>query len=245
MTQVEEFKSFIRVLPVWASTIALAVSFAQQSTFFVSQANITNRSLGRNFKIPAGSVSVFSTINALIVVPIYEKLVVPFLRKRTGHPRGITSLQRMGVGLFISIFAMASAALVEKKRRDHYPQPFSMSVFWLFPQYFLMGSAEVFAYVGQLEFFYDEATDGTRSISSALFLCEFGIGSWLSTVLVKITEAVTGGQDKGWLRNDLNKSRLDYFFWILTGINVLNFLVYVFVAYCFKGKAARERRDHL
>ncbi|KAH1123904.1 hypothetical protein GYH30_013905 [Glycine max] len=25
----------------------------------------------------------------------------------------------MGVGLFVSIFAMASAALVEKKRRDH------------------------------------------------------------------------------------------------------------------------------
>ena len=74
------------------------------------------------------------------------------LRKRNGHPRGITSLQRMGVGLFISIFTMASAALVEKKRRDHSQPGEVLSVFWLLPQFFLIDSAEVFTYVGQLEF---------------------------------------------------------------------------------------------
>lgn len=245
VTQVEEFKSFVRVLPVWASTIALSISFAQLSTFFLSQANIMDRNLGNNFEIPTGSVPVFSAINALILVPLYEKLMVPFLRKRTGHHRGITSLQRMGVGLFVSIFAMASAALVEKRRRDRYKQPFSMSVFWLLPQFFLMGSAEVFTYVGQLEFFYDEATDGTRSISSAMFLCEIGIGSWLSTALVKIVEAATGGQDRGWLRNDLNDSRLDYFYWVLTGISAFNFLVYLVVAYCHRGKGALVRDERM
>ncbi|KAI4336831.1 hypothetical protein L6164_015311 [Bauhinia variegata] len=244
VTQVEEFKSFIRVLPVWASTIALSISFAQFSTFFISQANVMDRSIGHNFKIPAGSVPVFSSINALILVPIYEKFMVPILRKSTGHPRGITSLQRMGLGLFVSIFAMAAAAVVEKKRRDD-TKPLVMSVFWLFPQYFLMGSAEVFTYVGQLEFFYDEATEGTRSISSAMFLSEIGIGSWLSTALVKIVEAATGGQQEGWLRNDLNKSKLDYFYWILTAINILNFFVYLFVAWCYRGKGAHVRDENV
>ncbi|XP_004292959.1 PREDICTED: peptide transporter PTR1-like [Fragaria vesca subsp. vesca] len=236
VTQVEEFKCFVRVLPIWASTIALSISFAQLSTFFISQAALTNRKLGPNFVIPAGSVPLFSAINALILVPIYEKWMVPILRRRTGHHRGITSLQRMGVGLFISIFALASAALVEKKRRDHYPKPFSMSVFWLLPQFFLIGAAEVFTYVGQLEFFYDEATDGTRSISSAMFLSEIGIGSWLSTALVKIIESATGGETNGWLRGTLNKSKLDYFYWILTAINALNFLVYLWVSRRYKGR---------
>ncbi|XVF73840.1 hypothetical protein PTKIN_Ptkin13bG0013800 [Pterospermum kingtungense] len=235
ITQVEELKSFIRILPVWASTIALSISFAQLSTFFISQANIMDRKLGPNFTIPAGSVPVFSAINALILVPIYEKYMVPILRKRTGHRRGITSLQRMGIGLFISIFALASAALVEKKRRDH-PNPSSMSVFWLLPQMFLIGSAEVFTYVGQLEFFYDEASDGTRSISSAMFLSEIGIGSWLSTAIVKIIERATGGEQTGWLRNDFNKSRLDYFYWVLAAINAANFLDYLWVAWRYKGK---------
>lgn len=111
-----------------------------------------------------------------------------------------------------------------------------MSVFWLFPQFFLIGSAEVFAYVGQLEFFYDEATDGTRSISSAMFLSEIGIGSWLSTAVVKIIEARTGGVENGWIQNNLNKSRLDYFYWVLTGINGVNFLVYLVIAMWYKGK---------
>ncbi|XAR61700.1 Peptide-transporting ATPase [Bertholletia excelsa] len=235
VTQVEEFKSFIRVLPVWASTIALSISFAQLSTFFITQASIMDRRLGSNFTIPPGSVPVFSAANALILVPLYENLIIPFLRRKTGLRRGVTSLQRMGAGLFISIFAMASAALVEKRRRSQ-GEPQNMSVFWLLPQFFLIGTAEVFTYVGQLEFFYNEATDGTRSISSAMFLSEIGIGSWISTALVKIVEGLTGGLEKGWLRNDLNQSKLDYFYWILTAINAVNFLVYVVVALRYKGR---------
>ncbi|KAK9023786.1 hypothetical protein V6N11_003984 [Hibiscus sabdariffa] len=200
-----------------------------------SQASIMDRRLGPHFTIPAGSTTLFSAINAVILVPIYEALIVPILRKHTGHPRGITSLQRMGVGLFVSIFSMLSAALVEKKRQNH-PNPASLSVFWLLPQFFLIGSAEVFTYVGQLEFFYDEATDGTRSISSALFLSEVGIGSWLSTTIVKIIESATGGEEKGWLRHNLNKSRLENLYWILAIINVVNFLVYLWVAQRYKGK---------
>ncbi|XP_049398896.1 protein NRT1/ PTR FAMILY 8.2-like [Solanum stenotomum] len=235
ITQVEEFKSFIRILPIWASTIALSISFAQLSTFFLTQANIMGRKLGPHFTIPAGSIPVFTALNGLLLVPIYEKFVVPYLRSKTGHQRGITSLQRIGVGLFVSIFALMSAALVEKMRRTH-SDPKGLTVFWLFPQFFLVGTAEVFSYVGQLEFFYDEATDGTRSISSALFLSEIGIGSWLSSAIVKIIESASGGVEEGWIRNNLNNSKLDYFYWILTGINGVNFLVYLIVAWRYKGR---------
>uniref|UniRef100_A0A803NN82 Uncharacterized protein n=1 Tax=Cannabis sativa TaxID=3483 RepID=A0A803NN82_CANSA len=234
VTQVEEMKCFVRILPIWLATIALSISFAQFSTFFISQATIMDRNLGPNFKIPAGSVPVFSAINALILVPMYEKFIIPVLRNRTGHRRGITSLQRMGVGLSFSVIALASAAIIEHKRRTETNNVFS--VFWLFPQFFLMGTAEVFTYVGQLEFFYDEATDGTRSISSAIFLSEIGLGSWLSTALVKIINRATGGEDKGWLRNNLNMSKLDYFYWVLTAINLVNFFVFVFVARRYKGR---------
>lgn len=99
-----------------------------------------------------------------------------------------------------------------------------------------MGAAEVFTYVGQLEFFYDEATDGTRSLCSAMFLSEFGIGSWLSTALVKIVEGTTGGEERGWLRNRLDESRLDLFYWVLCGVNGVSFVVYLVVAMRYKGK---------
>ncbi|KAK0575997.1 hypothetical protein LWI29_010369 [Acer saccharum] len=236
ITQVEEFKSIIRVLPIWASTIALAISFAQLSTFFLNQAAIMDRKLSPHFEIPTGSIAIFAAVNAIILVPIYEKLIVPVLRKHNGNPRGMTSLQRIGVGLFVSISALVSAALVEEKRRDEHSKALKTSVFWLLPQFFLVGSAEVFAYVGQLEFFYDEATDGTRSISSALFLSTIGIGSWINAAIVKIVESATGGQERGWLKNDLNTSRLDNFYWILTVINGVNFVVYVLVAVRYKSR---------
>ncbi|CAA0843428.1 Protein NRT1/ PTR FAMILY 8.1 [Striga hermonthica] len=239
VTQVEELKCIVRIIPVWASTIALAISYSQISTFFVAQAATMDRSLSPTFSIPAGSTPVFSAVNALLVVPLYERLAVPLLRARTGHPRGITSLQRIGAGLLVSVPAMVSAAVVERNRRSTAggPRP---SVFWLFPQCFLMGMAEVLAYVGQLEFFYDEATDGTRSISSAVFLSEFGIGSWLSSALVEIVGRTTGGAAEGWLRDDLNQSRLDNFYWLLAGINVVNFAVYLWVARRYKGRRVAE-----
>lgn len=139
VTQVEELKSFIRVLPIWATTIALSLSFGPFQTFFVSQAAIMDRKIGPTYVLPAGTVPVFGAVNAVLLVPLYEKLIVPVLRRYTGHRRGITSLQRMGVGLFISIFAMMSAALTEKRRRDD-ANPSAMSVFWLFPQFFLLGT---------------------------------------------------------------------------------------------------------
>lgn len=99
-----------------------------------------------------------------------------------------------------------------------------------------MGSAEVFTYVGQMEFFYDESSDGTRSISNAMFLCEIGIGSWINSFLVKFITDVTGGTQHGWLRNDLNQSKLDYLYWILTAISAVNFFIYVVVALRYKSR---------
>ncbi|XP_071734153.1 protein NRT1/ PTR FAMILY 8.2-like isoform X1 [Rutidosis leptorrhynchoides] len=235
VTQVEELKTFLRVFPVWASTIALSLSLAQQSTFFLAQSKILDRHLGPNFLIPPGSMQVFAVVNAFITVPIYERLVVPFIQKKTNHHRGLTSLQRMGFGLFISIFALAVAAVVEHMRRTH-SNPSKLSVFWLVPQFFILGGAESFTYVGQLEFFYDEATDGMKSVCGALFLSEIGIGSWVNSALVKIIERATGTGEGGWLRDDLNESKLDYYYSIMAGISFINLFVYLWVSRRYKGR---------
>ena len=80
-------------------------------------------------------------------------------RKFTGQKNGLTQLQRMGIGLFISIFAMAVAALLERERlrivrRHNYYElkEMPMTIFWQAPQYFILGCAEVFAIIGQSSF---------------------------------------------------------------------------------------------
>ncbi|KAM0949583.1 putative bacterial ABC-type protein transporter [Dioscorea sansibarensis] len=187
VTQVEELKSFIRVLPIWASTIALSISFAQLSTFFITQSTTMDRKLGNHFLIPPGSVAVFAALNGLLLVLSTNPSSFPFsVASRATAVESLHSNVSV-VGLFISIFAMASAAIIESKRR-HNQNSLKMTVFWLLPSVF---------------------SDG------AMFLSEIGIGSWLSTALVKIIERVTGGMEEGWLRNNLNESRLDKFYWVL------------------------------
>ncbi|KAJ4973141.1 hypothetical protein NE237_006315 [Protea cynaroides] len=112
VTQVEELKLLIRIFPIWVTSIVFSTVYAQMSTMFVEQGMVMDRNLG-SFTIPAASLSTSDVISVIIWVPIYEKLLVPIARKFTGKERGFSELQRMGIGLFLSILAMTAAAMVE------------------------------------------------------------------------------------------------------------------------------------
>ena len=103
MTQVEEIKSVIRILPIWASGIIFATACSQMGTLFVEQGDTMDAHIGPNFIIPAATLSIFDTLSVIFWVPVYDRLIVPLVRKYTGHQRGFTQLQRMGIGLVISI----------------------------------------------------------------------------------------------------------------------------------------------
>lgn len=238
VTQVEELKAIIRLLPIWASGIVFAAVYSQMSTMFVLQGNTMDQHMGPKFMIPSASLSLFDTVSVIFWTPVYDLVIVPFARKFTGHPRGFTQLQRMGIGLLISIFSMLVAGILEVVRlgivqkNNYYDLEYiPMSIFWQVPQYFLIGCAEVFTFIGQLEFFYDQAPDAMRSLCSALSLTTIALGNYLSTLLVTIVTKVTTRNGKlGWIPNNLNRGHLDYFYWLLTILSIINFLVYLLIA---------------
>jgi len=239
VTQVEELKSIVRLLPIWASGIIFATVYGQMSTMFVLQGDTMDPSMGPHFKIPAASLSIFDTISVIVWVPVYDGIIVPVARKFTGHERGFTQLTRMGIGLVISIFAMLAAGILEVVRlhiiaRDNLydsKDSLPMSIFWQVPQYFIIGAAEVFTFIGQLEFFYDQAPDAMRSMCSALSLTTVALGNYLSTLLVTIvTNITTKNGNPGWIPDNLNRGHLDYFYWLLAVLSLINFLVYLLIA---------------
>ena len=193
-----------------------------------------------SFSIPPASLAAFDVISVMIWVPVYDRFIVPVARKFTGQGRGFSELQRMGIGLFISIFSMAAAALLEIKRLDVAKSlDLPMSVFWQAPQYFLLGAAEVFMVIGQLEFFYDQSPDAMRSLGSALALMSTALGNYLSSLILTVVTSITSGAGKaGWIPDNLNEGHLDYFFWLLAGLSCLNMVVYVVCAKAYKSKAA-------
>ncbi|MCO5583798.1 hypothetical protein L7F22_037712 [Adiantum nelumboides] len=237
MTQVEECKLFLKILPIMATTLFLWTGYTQLVTFFVKQGSTLDRNVGsRHFQIPPASLPVFSVINALIVLPCYDKFIVPLSRRLVGHP--FSPLQRMGFGLFVSILSMVVAAFVERHRlyvvrqfglQDEPSAIVPMTIFWLVPQYFLVGLAEIFTYVGQLEFFYGEVSEAMQSLSTSFFIAELGIGSWISSLLVTIVRHVTGFEN-GWITDNINRSKIDYFYWLLAILSALNFLLFLICA---------------
>lgn len=234
VTQVEEVKLVVKLIPIWATNILFWTIYSQMTTFTVEQATFMERKLG-SFTVPAGSYSAFLILTILLFTSLNERVFVPLARKVTKKPQGITSLQRIGVGLVLSMGAMAVAAVIENARREaEVTNGYKISAFWLIPQYFLVGAGEAFAYVGQLEFFIREAPERMKSMSTGLFLSTISMGFFVSSLLVSLVDKVT---HKSWLRSNLNKARLNYFYWLLVVLGAFNFLVFIVFAMKHQYKA--------
>ncbi|GAU32836.1 hypothetical protein TSUD_209040 [Trifolium subterraneum] len=245
--QVEELKCLIRVLPIWFSAILYHLVIVQQHTLLVFQALQSNRRVGNtNFKIPAASYTVFLMLSMTLWLPIYDRLVVPFLQKFTGKDGGITILQRIGVGMFLALLSILVSAIVEIHRRHlALTSPIgmqprkgaisSMSGFWLVPQLTLAGLAETFTAVGQIEFYYKQFPENMKSIGGSLFYCGMAGSSYLSAFLVSVVHRTTSDSATGnWLPEDLNKGRLEYFYFMIAGIEVLNFVYFLICSKWYK-----------
>ncbi|GMP91558.1 hypothetical protein CsSME_00042210 [Camellia sinensis var. sinensis] len=235
VTQIEEVKILTRMFPILASTIIMNTCLSQLQTFSVIQGYYMDPQLG-SLKVPTASIPVIPLVFMSILIPVYEFLVVPFARKITGHPAGITQLQRVGVGLVLSVISMGIAGIIEVKRRDQFfknPRK-PISLFWLSFQYGIFGIADMFTMVGLLEFFYKEAPSGMKSMSTSFAPLSLSLGFFLSTVFVDIVNSITQSatpSKKGWLKGQtLNDSKLNLFYWFLAILSCINFANYLFWA---------------
>ncbi|KAJ6828669.1 protein NRT1/ PTR FAMILY 5.10-like isoform X2 [Iris pallida] len=247
--QVEEAKGVLRLFPIWATCLIYAVVFAQSSTFFTKQGSTLDRRISSTLQVPPAALQSFISMSIVAFIPIYDRILVPIARKFSKIPTGFTLLQRIGIGMVLSMIAMVIAAVVETKRlkiaRDYglvdLPSAMiPMSLWWLVPQYVLYGIADVFTMVGLQEFFYDQVPDALRSLGLALYLSIFGIGSFISSFLVSVIDDATKRTGDSWFSNNLNRAHLDYFYWLLAGLSALELVIYLFFAwsYVYKKKAS-------
>ncbi|EHA8586574.1 putative protein NRT1/ PTR FAMILY 3.1 [Cocos nucifera] len=189
-------------------------------------------------------MNILSALSLFLGLAFYDRVFVPVARRFTKRPSGITYLQRMGIGLAIAIFATVAAALVEIKRKavasdhgllDKQKVTVPISVFWLMPQFTIHGLAEAFMSVGHMEFLYDQAPESMRSTAAALYWLAVSIGNYMGTLLVTLVHNFT--KKKGdWLQSNINRGKLDYYYWLVSGLQMLNLGYYIICAkfYTFK-----------
>ncbi|XP_062099542.1 protein NRT1/ PTR FAMILY 5.10-like [Humulus lupulus] len=240
VVDVEEAKAVLRLVPIWGTCLVYGIVFAQVPTFFTKQGATMQRTIWPGFDIPPASLQSVVSLAIFFVIPIYDRGIVPVARAFTGRPSGITMLQRIGTGMFLSALSVVIAALVEIKRLktakdyDLVDSPgvtIPMSVWWLVPQYLLQGVSDVFTMVGLQEFFYDQVPTDLRSVGLALYLSIFGVGSFLSSFLISIIEETTGGNGRdSWFSNNLNRAHLDFYYGLLAGLSAVAFALYLYFA---------------
>lgn len=230
--KVESLKSLIRVIPVWSSGILPFTIISQN--FPTLQAKTMNRHVTSWFEIPAGSFTVFMVLTVTIWIIFYDRILVPLLAKHTHQPRGLHPKTRMGIGLLISVGAMVVSAVVETVRRDlarSNDEPNTtivMSAMWLVPQYALLGLAEAFNAIGQMEFFYSELPRNMSSIAMAVNMVSMAISGIIGSVLIKVVDSVTSeGGNVSWLSSDINEGHIDYYYWFLGFLSLLNFFYFL------------------
>ncbi|XP_012849570.1 PREDICTED: protein NRT1/ PTR FAMILY 5.10-like [Erythranthe guttata] len=245
MQEVEEAKALINLIPLWASSLGFGIVLSQPSTLFTKQGITMDRSIGSSFDVPAASLQYIIGLTIIIFVPIYDRVFVPLGRIATGNPSGVTQLQRIGTGMLLCTVSMVIAALVERKRLKTASQyglaelggaEVPMSFWWLIPQYIIFGISDVFTIIGLQELFYEEVPCGLKTVALSIYLSILGIGNFLSSFLIFIIQRVTsdqGGQG-GWFSDNANGAHLDYFYWLLAGVNAAGLLAFLCFARSFK-----------
>ncbi|CAI9112329.1 OLC1v1012766C1 [Oldenlandia corymbosa var. corymbosa] len=252
---IEEVKCLLKVMPVWIAVIIYFISVVQLQNYVVFQALQSDRRLVRSssFRIPAASYIVFAMLTLTIWIPIFDRALVPWMTRKTGVEGGITVLQRMGIGAAMSVITMVIAGVVETNRRHiALTKPAlgfeprkgaisSMSGLWLVPQLVLSGLSEAFTIIGMNEFFYQQCPENMRSIAMAFVFVGLAGSSYLSSFLSSIVQSITSKSNgESWLAEDLNKGRLDNFYYLLAALELANFIYFLVSAKWYKYKKTED-----
>ena len=246
--EVEGLKTVGRMIPVLLCLIVFNTVNNQGSSTYFLQGEVLNLRLGA-VTIPISSLHLFNSCTILIMIPVMDKIVYPFLARCGVRP---TMLQRIGLGMLICCAGSSMAAILEVVRKNDIAanggrvqvvagvayNASDMSIFWQVPQYVLSGCAEVLTTVTSREFAYTEAPSSMQGVVMGVNFVSVGLGGFLGSLLVTIVGAATSANP--WIPNDINKGHIEYFFLVLAGLTLANFFVYLFIASKYRYKTTVE-----
>jgi len=228
---VEEIKAVYSVFGFLPFMAMYWFVYTTTGSLFYSQGCQMDYYIG-SFELPIAALNVMLIIAILILIPFCDRLLYPFLMRTSYCNFGM--LRKIGVGYFLLILTMITAGLVEIQRKrtqtlsitstcDSSIHISGLSILWQIPQYFLAGASEVFADIVSVEFFSSQAPESMKAIVYSLNLVVIGVGYLMATLLQLIVDLWT----PEWITNNLNHGHLEYYFFFMAGILLLNLLVYI------------------
>ncbi|KAL5073175.1 hypothetical protein RYX36_012159 [Vicia faba] len=248
--ETEGMKYILRVLPIWFCTIFTSSVFIQMQSLFVEQGSTMNTTFFK-FQIPPASMTIFDTVNTSTFIILFDVLIIPLYKKVMKKPPKLPSeLKNIGIGFAIATITLAVAGFIEKERlncaSENGEETSSLSIFWLIPQYILLGVAEAFVSVAQMNFFTSEAPDGLESLGMGLHMFTSALGCYVGNIILVVVNKITssGQGQHGWVSPNLNAGHLDRYYFLTSFLIFIDLVFYIIYAKRYKG-VFMEQRDEV
>ncbi|KAL2906500.1 Protein NRT1/ PTR FAMILY 5.5, partial [Bienertia sinuspersici] len=233
VSEVEETKIFTRTIPVWTTFIVCGLVSSLGATYFLEQAKTLDPRVGKA-KTP---LILFFWFYDHSRKSFTTGFIPIFLKNRRYYPRiGIVA------AMMYATLSCIAAAKVETRRLgvvknhgliDDPNERVPMTIFWLLPQFVLLGCLDGIHRLSVYGFSLDQAPKSMTKYLNLFARAFFGLGVMGSVVVVyivgRISERRTG---TNWFQATLNTSRLDNYYWVLASSAAINLVTFILVG-CF------------
>ncbi|KAJ0010225.1 hypothetical protein Pint_34686 [Pistacia integerrima] len=232
-SEVQLVKRFLSSIPMWTTILVVGLVLSTGNTFFPEQGN--DMEYSNQFSVCLFILQSLSKRmgSHLLMVLIHSKWI-PEAKKKTAIQVGIWS------GIVSSILCSSIGWQVEHRRAtiirikglsnidpNYGDKTIPMSIFWLSPQFFLLGLTEGLIVTGLDEFTVDQFQYPWKEYVSEINEFIIGLGNFLSILFFQANKSLFG--------DTLNDSRLDVYYHRITIVSYVNMLFFFSIIYIFYG----------
>ncbi|KAI9154256.1 hypothetical protein LWI28_023435 [Acer negundo] len=249
VTEVEGTKSLLRMIPICMTFIVMGVVSSIGLTYFIEQADHLNRKGGR-LSVPLPILLWLYDIAKSNFAGVYFKITNQLKESRY---RKYAPVIGIAFSMILAILCCITAAKVEARRlgivRDHNlidkpEDKIPMSMFWLLPQFLLLGGFDGVSQTSVTSFLIDQFPPLMHRYMVHIAIGIFGVGTMGGVLSVYVVGKISerGGRSPSWFQHTLSKSRLDNYYWTLAALTAANLVVFVLVAilYAYRDGESEE-----
>lgn len=247
VTEVEETKSIICMIPMCTTFFILGIVSSIGNTYFLEQANHMKHKIG-HLSVPLTILIFFRDQAKSQFASCYSRIA-----SSGSSPSRYAARVGIAVSMIFAVHCCITAAKVENRRLyvvtshglvDKPKERIPMSMFWLVPQFFLLGGLDGISHKSIDLFFSDHGPMSMDRYMNHFAMAVFGVGNMGSVLSVYLVDKISSrGGNPSWFQNTLNHSRLDKYYWVLAALTAANFVLYIFMAVWYDRKVLKLEEE--
>lgn len=177
---VNDVAIFLKVVKLFLPLPIFYALLAQQDSSWTFQATLTDTSV-LGYKIEPDQFKALGPILLLILIPLWQKFINPFLQKFGIH---LTSLESVFIGGLFASLSFVSAGFLQYSIINNFKV--SHSVLWQIPQFLFIMIAEMLISVPGLKYAYTNAPSSMKSVLTAIFFINNALGNLLVVLITQL-----------------------------------------------------------